>query len=221
MHRPHRGPVRLRSAKGRRASSTRWLRRQLKDPYVHGAQEAGYRSRAAYKLLEIDRKFGLLRRGRRVLDLGAAPGGWVQVAVEKGCRVVGLDLVPIAPIEGAVLLEGDVFDPAAVEQARQALGGPADVVLSDLAAAATGQRSLDRLRAEALAEAVLDLLPDVLRPGGALVLKLLHGVESTIAPLARPRFATIKLVRPDATRRESSEIYLVGLDHRPARSDAD
>jgi 23S rRNA (uridine2552-2'-O)-methyltransferase len=206
--------VRLRSGRGRRASSTRWLTRQLNDPYVQRARREGYRSRAAYKLLEIDERFGLLKRGRRVVDLGSAPGGWLQVAAERGCRVVGLDLLEIKPLEGAIVLQGDLLDPATPARLREALGGPAEVLLSDVAAAATGQRAVDRLRAEALGEAVLDLAPELLAPGGSALVKLVRGAEDGIAASARQSFARVRLVRPEASRRESSEIYLLGLGYR-------
>jgi 23S rRNA (uridine2552-2'-O)-methyltransferase len=206
--------VRLRSARGRRASSTRWLTRQLNDPYVQRARREGYRSRAAYKLLEIDGRFGLLKRGRRVVDLGSAPGGWLQVAAERGCRVVGLDLLEIEPLEGAVVLQGDLFDPATPARLREALGGPAEVLLSDVAAAATGQRAVDRLRAEALGEAVLDLAPQLLAQGGSALVKLVRGAEDGIAASAGRSFARTRLIRPEASRRESSEIYLLGLGYR-------
>lgn len=206
--------VRLHSSRRRRPSSTRWLERQLNDPFTQSARAAGYRSRAAHKLLELDRAHRLLAPGRRVLDLGCAPGSWAQVAAARGCRVVGLDLLPVAPIADAVLLQGDVFDPTAIAQALAATGGPVDLVLSDLAASATGQRTVDRLRAEALAEAVLALLAELLAPGGSAVIKLLHGVEASAAGLARPQFARVRLVRPEASRRASSEIYLLGTGFR-------
>jgi 23S rRNA (uridine2552-2'-O)-methyltransferase len=190
---------------------------------VQDARRAGYRSRAAYKLLEIDRRFGLLRRGRTVLDLGSAPGSWSQVAAARGCRVIGLDLAEVAPIAGATMLRGDVFDPATPAALRAAAGGPAAVVLSDMAASSTGQRAVDRLRAEALGEAVLALLPELLAPGGSAVIKLLRGAESGVTAEAKRVFERVQLVRPEATHRGSSEVYLVGLGFRgvienPARS---
>jgi 23S rRNA (uridine2552-2'-O)-methyltransferase len=206
--------VRLRSGKGRRASSTRWLERHVNDRFVQSAREQGYRSRAAYKLLEIDQKFGLLRPGRRILDLGSAPGGWVQVAVSRGCRVVGVDLQQIEPIAGASLLQGDIFEEATTARLRDLAGGPVELVLSDLAAPATGQRTVDRLRAEALAEEVLALLPDVLAQGGSAVLKLLRGAEAAVVAAARQRFARVKLTRTAATRPGSSEAYLIATGYR-------
>ena len=214
MPEPRAAKVRLRSSKGRRASSSRWLDRHVNDRFVQQARAEGYRSRAAYKLLEIDRKFALLQPGRCVLDLGSAPGGWVQVAAARGCRVVGVDLEEVAPIPGASLLQGDVFEAATVAALRELAGGPVDLVLSDLAAPATGQRTLDRLRAEALAEAVLAELPGLLAPGGSLVLKLLRGAEAGVVAEARRRFARARLIRPEASRSGSSEIYLVGSGYR-------
>jgi 23S rRNA (uridine2552-2'-O)-methyltransferase len=213
--------VRLRSGKGRGASSTRWLERHINDRFVQGAREAGYRSRAAYKLLEIDERFDLLRPGRRILDLGSAPGGWVQVALARGCRVVGVDLQEVEPVPGARLLQGDIFEEATIARLRELAGGPVEVVLSDLAAPATGQRTVDRLRAEALAEEVLALLPEVLAPGGSAVVKLLRGAEAAVTAAARRRFARVKLVRTAASRPGSSETYLVGTGYRADRGAPD
>jgi 23S rRNA (uridine2552-2'-O)-methyltransferase len=206
--------VRVRG-KGRRAGSTRWLERHLNDPHVQGARQAGYRARAAFKLLEIDRRFGLLKPGRTVVDLGSAPGSWAQVATARGCRVVGLDRLEVAPIPGATMLQGDVFDPDTAARVRAAARGPADVVLSDMAASSTGQRAVDRLRAEAIGETVLDLLPELLAPGGSAVIKLVRGAESGITAAARRVFARVQLARPEATHRGSSEIYLVAQGYRP------
>ena len=205
--------------KGRRAGSTRWLERHLNDPYVQGARQAGYRARAAYKLLEIDRRFGLLKRGRTVLDLGSAPGSWAQVAAARGCRVIGLDLAEVAPIAGATMLQGDLFDPATPARVRAAAGGPIAVVLSDMAASSTGQRAVDRLRAEAIGEAVLALLPELLAPGGSAVIKLVRGAESGVTAAAKRQFARVQLVRPEATRRGSSEVYLVAIGFRGVAED--
>lgn len=207
--------VRVRG-KGRRAGSTRWLERHLNDPYVQNARQAGYRARAAFKLLEIDRRFGLLKPGRTVVDLGSAPGSWAQVATARGCRVIGLDRLEVAPIPGATMLQGDLFDAETPGRVRAAAGGPADVVLSDMAAASTGQRAVDRLRAEAIGEAVLDLLPELLAADGSAVIKLVRGAESAITAAARRAFARVQLVRPEATHRGSSEIYLVAQGYRPA-----
>jgi 23S rRNA (uridine2552-2'-O)-methyltransferase len=208
--------VRLQARKGRPASSSRWLERHLNDRFVQSARAEGWRSRAAYKLLELDRKFALLRPGLRVLDLGSAPGGWLQVAAAAGCRVVGVDLLEVAPLAGADVIEGDIFDPATILRLRALAGGPAQLVLSDLAAPAIGRRAVDRLRAEGLAEAVLDLLPEVLAADGGLVVKLLRGAEAEVVAEARRRFAKVKLYRPEASRTGSSEIYLVGSGYSPA-----
>jgi 23S rRNA (uridine2552-2'-O)-methyltransferase len=208
-----RARVRVRG-KGQRAGSTRWLERHLNDPYVQSARQAGYRARAAFKLLEIDRRFGVLKPGRTVVDLGSAPGSWAQVASARGCRVIGLDRLEVAPIPGTTMLQGDVFDPIMAGRVRAATGGPADVVLSDMAAASTGQRAVDRLRAEALGEAVLDLLPELLAAGGSAVIKLVRGAESAVMAAARRVFARVHLVRPEATYRGSSEIYLGALGYR-------
>jgi 23S rRNA (uridine2552-2'-O)-methyltransferase len=216
MATPRATKARLRSSRGRGASSSRWLERHINDRFVQGARAAGYRSRAAYKLLEIDAKARLLRPGLRVIDLGSAPGGWAQVAAARGCRVTGIDLQAVDPIEGASLVQGDIFDPAAIAGLVELAGGPAGLVLSDLAASATGQRAVDRLRADGLAEAVLRLLPELLAPRGDLVLKLLRGVEAGIAADARRQFERVRLIRPAASRTGSSEIYLVGSGWRPA-----
>lgn len=207
---------RLRTARGRTVSSQAWLRRQLNDPLVQKAKAEGYRARSVYKLKELDERFGLIRRGAAVLDLGAAPGSWSQYAARRGARVVALDLLPLEPVAGAQILQGDLLDPAVQEKLTQALGGAADLVLSDMAASATGQRTVDRLRAEALGEAVLDLAGRVLRPGGACLVKLVRGAEATLMPRAQGLFASARLLRPKATRAESSEIYLLARERRPA-----
>jgi 23S rRNA (uridine2552-2'-O)-methyltransferase len=207
--------VRLQARKGRAASSSRWLERHLNDRFVQSARAEGYRSRAAYKLLELDRKFALLRPGLRVLDLGSAPGGWLQVAAAAGCRVVGVDLLEVAPVPGGEVVQGDIFEPATGERLRALAGGPVALVLSDLAAPATGRRTVDRLRAEGLAEAVLALLPEVLAAHGGLVMKLLRGAEAEVVAAARRQFAKVRLFRPEASRTGSSEIYLVATGYRP------
>ncbi len=206
----------MRASPQRTAGSSRWLQRQVNDPYVQRARKEGYRSRAAYKLLEIDGKHRLLKRGLRVLDLGSAPGGWAQVAAARGCKVVGVDLLAIEPIVGVDLIKADIEDEETTALMLEALGGPADLLLSDLAPSATGQRAVDRLRSEAMGEIVLDLAPSLLKPGGHLLLKMLRGADAVLAALARKAFKSVRLVRPDATRRESSEIYLLAEQMRPA-----
>ncbi|MDH3663504.1 MAG: RlmE family RNA methyltransferase [Alphaproteobacteria bacterium] len=206
--------TRVRASAQRSAGSSRWLLRQLNDPYVQRARKEGYRSRAAYKLLEIDDKHRLLKPGLRVLDLGSAPGGWAQVAAARGCQVVGVDLLAIEPIAGVTLIEADIEDEATPARLLDALGGPADLLLSDLAPSATGQRAVDRLRSEAMGEIVLDLAPSLLKPGGHALLKLLRGADAVLAAAARNSFKSVRLLRPDATRRESSEIYLLAQQLR-------
>lgn len=209
--------TRVRASPQRSAGSSRWLLRQLNDPYVQRARKEGYRSRAAYKLLEIDEKHRLLKPGLKVLDLGSAPGGWAQVAAERGCKVVGVDLLSIEPIVDVTLLQADIEDEATPAAVIEALGGPADLILSDLAPSATGQRAVDRLRSEAMGEIVLDLAPALLKPGGHLLLKLLRGADAVLAAAARKTFRSVRLVRPEATRRESSEIYLLAKNFQPDR----
>ena len=206
--------TRVRASPQRSAGSSRWLQRQVNDPYVQRARKEGYRSRAAYKLLEIDGKHRFLTRGLRVLDLGSAPGGWAQVAAARGCKVVGVDLLAIKPIVGVDLIKADIEDEKTTILMLEALGGPADLLLSDLAPSATGQRAVDRLRSEAMGETVLDLAPSLLKPGGHLLLKMLRGADAVLAALARKTFKSVRLVRPDATRRESSEIYLLAEQMR-------
>ncbi len=210
--------VRLEHARGRKASSQRWLTRQLNDPYVRAAKTRGYRSRAAFKLIELDDKFHVLTKGARVLDLGAAPGGWTQVAAERAGpagRIVGADILEIAPIAGATLLVADLLAAGTAERLQEALGGPADVVLSDMAAATTGHRATDHLRTVALMEAALELAEQVLKPGGAFVGKLFQGGASgeLLARLKRD-FREVKHVKPPASRAESVELYLVAKGFR-------
>ncbi len=209
---------RMKSAKGRSLSSARWLERQLADPYVAEARARGYRSRAAFKLLQIDDRFRFLSRGARVADLGAAPGGWVQVALErcgpKG-RVVALDLVEMAPLEGAEILTGDFREARVQERARAALGGPADVVLSDMAPPASGHARSDHLRVMALAEAAFGFAEEALRPGGTLVVKGLQGgTEGELLSRLKRAFAKVRHVKPKASRPDSAELYLVATGFR-------
>lgn len=213
---PPRGlSVALRTARGRSSASQRWLTRQLNDPYVRAAKQAGWRSRAAFKLIELDERFHLLRRGLRVLDLGAAPGGWTQVAAERGVRVVGLDLLPIAPVPGAVLIEGDFQDAGVLPRLREALGGPADLVLSDMAPNATGHPATDHLRIVTLAELALDFAVEVLADGGGFVAKVLQGgSERAMMERMRRHFASVRHAKPPASRKESSELYVVAQGFR-------
>ncbi len=209
---------RVRSAKGRSASSTRWLQRQLNDPYVDEAKRRGYRARSAFKLAQLDDKLRLIKRGARVVDLGAAPGGWSQVAAERAGpegRVVGVDLQAIEPMPGAVFLEADMLDPEAAEQIDAALNGPADLVLSDMAAPATGHAPTDHLRTVALAEAALAFAEAVLAEGGGFVAKVLQGgTEATLLARLKRNFARVRHMKPPASRAESAELYVVATGFR-------
>lgn len=212
--------VRLRTAKGRSTASARWLQRQLNDPYVAEARRRGYRSRAVFKLAEIDERLGLLKPGARVVDLGAAPGGWCQLAVErcgaKG-RVIGLDLLEMEPLAGATLLLGDFLEETAPDRLKAALAGPADLVLTDMAAPTTGHPATDHLRIMALAEAALDFAEEVLAPGGAFLAKVFQG-GSERAFLARLKrgFSKVRHLKPPASRKESAELYVVATGFRGA-----
>lgn len=204
---------RVTTAKGRTVSSSNWLKRQLNDPYVAEAKRRGYRSRSAFKLSEIDDKLHLLKPGARVLDLGAAPGGWTQVSVERvrGGKVVGIDLQEVAPIAGATVLQGDFLAPDAPGRIREVLDGPVDVVLSDMAAAATGQTDIDHLRIMNLVETALAFAAEVLKPGGAFVAKMLQGgQEQQFQNELRRYFATVRRIKPPSSRQDSAEFFFIG-----------
>lgn len=214
---------RVRTARRRKAGSTRWLQRQLNDPYVQQARKSGYRSRAAFKLGQIDDRFSLLRPGARVVDLGAAPGGWTQVAVERvrpqetGGQVVAFDLSEMESVAGALVLRGDIYDETAPAALRAALTGPADVVLCDMAAPATGHAATDHLRTLALGEAAFELACELLAEGGAFVVKVLQGAdEPAFFAALRQRFTTVRRHKPPASRRDSTELYLVATGFRGA-----
>jgi 23S rRNA (uridine2552-2'-O)-methyltransferase len=203
---------RLKTAKGRKVSSTRWLERQLTDPYVKRARAENYRSRAAYKLLELDERFGLLTGVQAVVDLGIAPGGWSQVVRRKVPRasIVGIDLLPTDPIEGVAIVQMDFMDEAAPDRLKDAIGGPADLVLSDMAANTVGHQQTDHLRTMALVEAGLEFAREVLRPGGAYVAKVLAGgADNELVAELKRNFATVKHAKPPASRKESSEWYVI------------
>jgi 23S rRNA (uridine2552-2'-O)-methyltransferase len=207
---------RVKTAKGRPIGSSEWLRRQLNDPYVQEAKQRGYRSRAAFKLIEIDAKAHLLKPGQRVVDLGAAPGGWTQVAVEKvkaldgKGRVVGADIAEMGAIPGATILHLDFLDDRAPAAVRAALDGPVDVVLSDMAPSTTGHPETDHLRIMNLAETALAFAREVLRPGGAFVAKILQGgSENALHGELRKAFATVRRIKPPASRSDSAEFYFV------------
>jgi 23S rRNA (uridine2552-2'-O)-methyltransferase len=204
-------PERLKTARSRTASQQAWLERQLNDPFAAQARAHGYRSRAAYKLTEIDDRFRLLRSGARVVDLGMAPGGWTQVALERGIRdIVGVDLLPVAPLPPARILQMDFTDPAAGAELIAALGGAPDLVLSDMAPNTVGHRRTDHLRIVGLIEAAMDFAVDVLRPGGGFVAKAFQGGETAeLTGHLKRRFGEVRNVKPRASRAESSEVYLV------------
>jgi 23S rRNA (uridine2552-2'-O)-methyltransferase len=210
--------VRVRKARRRKASSTEWLIRQLNDPYVAEAHRLGYRSRAAFKLEQLDARFHLLGRGIRVVDLGCAPGGWSQVAAARvgpSGKVVGVDLSPTDSLSGAVVLQGDFRDAAVVAALRDALGGPADLVLTDMAAPATGHAATDHLRVVALAEDGFALAKTLLRPGGAFVAKVFQGgAQGDLLAALKQAFREIRHAKPAASRAESAETYVVAKGFR-------
>jgi 23S rRNA (uridine2552-2'-O)-methyltransferase len=214
------GHTRVKTAKGRKIGSTKWLERQLNDPYVKRAKAEGYRSRAAYKLIELDDRFGFLKGAGRVVDLGIAPGGWSQVVRKKvpNAIVAGIDLLPTDPLEGVTILQLDFMDESAPDRLREALGGPADLVLSDMAANTVGHPQTDHLRTMALVEAALLFATEILRPGGAFVAKVLAGgADSELVAELKKNFAAVKHAKPPASRKGSSEWYVVaqGFKGRP------
>jgi 23S rRNA (uridine2552-2'-O)-methyltransferase len=209
---PSRGlSVHVKTAKSRSPASARWLARQLNDPYVMAAKQQGWRSRAAFKLLELDDKFHLVQKGSRVLDLGAAPGGWTQVAVKRGAAsVLAMDLLPMDPIHGAVMIQGDFTDPTMPARLTGELGEGVDLVLSDMAPNTTGHASTDHIRIVALAEMALDFAVQILSPGGAFVAKVFQGgSEKQILDVLKQNFANVRHAKPPASRKESSELYVV------------
>ncbi len=211
------GKVRVKTAKRRSNSSNRWLERQLNDPYVVAAKAAGYRSRAAFKLKELDAQFSLLGQVERVVDLGAAPGGWCQVVLERRprARIVAIDLLPIDTIVGVTIFEKDILDEDTEAVLLAALGGQADLVLSDMAANTVGHKQTDHLRTMGLIEAGLDMATRLLRPGGAFVAKVLAGGgDSTLTAALKKQFSTVKHVKPPASRKGSSEWYVVAQGYK-------
>jgi len=215
--------TKVKTAKGRKLSSTRWLQRQLNDPYVAKAKQMGYPSRAAFKLIELDDRFHVLKPGGRIVDLGAAPGGWTRVAVErvkagvtaKGGRVVALDINEMEPVAGAIVLHHDFLDAAAPDLIKKALDGPADVVLSDMAAPATGHTQTDHLKIMALAETALAFAYEVLAPGGSFIAKVLQGrTEKAMLAEMKRRFRSVRHAKPPASRTDSAEMYVVATGYR-------
>lgn len=219
---------RVKTARGRKTSSTLWLQRQLNDPYVQRAKDEGYRSRAAFKLIEIDDKFHFLKRGGRIVDLGAAPGGWTQVAVERTKSdkgqgsVLGVDLQEVEPVPGAELHVLDFMEIDADDKVKEWLGGEADVILSDMAASATGHKATDHLKIMALAEAAAQLAHDVLAPGGAYCAKVLQGgAEHDLLAMLKRDFETVRHVKPAASRADSSEMFVLAMGFRARKEDED
>ncbi len=223
--------TRVKKKRGLKDSSRRWLERHLNDPYVHRARAAGYRSRAAFKLIEIDERYHLLKPGQTVIDLGAAPGGWCQVAVEKvksteqKPTVVGIDYLEMDPVLGAVILQMDFLDDDAPDRLIEALGGRPDVVLSDMAAPTTGHRRTDHIRTMHLCEVAADFAIKVLKPGGHFLSKTFQGgTENELLALLKRHFRSVQHVKPPASRDESVELYILARDFKGAehaRSAAD
>ncbi len=206
----------IRTAKGRKISSIKWLERQLTDPYVQKAKSEGYRSRAAYKIMEIDAKAHILKRGQLVVDLGAAPGGWCQVAVKKGCKVVAIDILEMDEIAGVKFFQMDFMDDAAPQVLVDALEGQkADVVMSDIAHNTIGHRNTDHTKIMLLVEAGYDFACEVLKPGGAFVAKVFQGgTETELLTRMKKDFRTVKHIKPPSSRKESPETYVVAQGFR-------
>ena len=213
---PRGAAVSLRTARGRTTASQHWLARQLNDPYVRAAKQQGWRSRAAFKLIELDDRFKLIHRGARVVDLGAAPGGWTQVAIRRGAGcVVGVDLLPVDPVPGASIVQGDFADPAMPERLIGLLGGDADLVLSDMAPNTTGHNATDHLRIMALAELAAAFARQALGPGGSFVAKVFQGgSERTMLAAMKRDFTAVRHAKPPASRKESSELYVIATGFR-------
>lgn len=209
---------RVKTAHKRSLSSQKWLERQLNDPYVARAKREGYRSRAAFKLLEIDEKYHILKPGQRIVDLGAAPGGWSQIAAKKAGpkgKVVGIDLLPIDPMPGVEFIQLDFLDENAPGKLIEMLGGPADVVMSDMAANTTGHKKTDHLRIIGLAEAAIYFAREILAPGGAFVAKVFQGgTENQLLADLKRDFAVVRHVKPAASRTDSAELYVMATGFR-------
>ena len=210
--------VKVKNTKSRKASSNKWLERQLNDPYVRAAKAKGFRSRAAFKLIDLDDRFHFLKAGSRIIDLGAAPGGWSQIAQQRAGtkgHVVAIDILAMEPIDGVTVLRADLLEGATLVALKTALGGPADVVLTDMAAPTTGHRQTDHLRTTALLEVAFDVAANTLKPGGAFVGKVFQGgATGELLQRLKKSFKTVKHVKPPASRAESVELYLVALGYR-------
>ncbi len=212
MRNSGKGPERLKTGKNRSASSVRWLTRQLNDPYVRQAKADGWRSRAAYKLIELDEKFALLKKAKRVVDLGIAPGGWSQVVRKQapGAAVVGIDLLPTEPIEGVTIFEMDFMADAAPAALVEALGGAPDLVVSDMAANTVGHKQTDHLRTMGLVETAAHFAIEQLEPGGAFIAKVLAGgTDAELLVLLKKHFTSVKHAKPPSSRKDSSEWYVI------------
>ncbi len=208
--------LKLKNPKKRTLSSAEWLKRQLSDPYVGKAKEEGYRSRAAYKLLEIQEKFNLFKPDMKVVDLGSAPGGWSGVAANLGSKVIAVDLSDMDDLGGVAFIKGDFTEEETLAKVKALTEGSADIVMSDMAANATGHRTTDHLRIIVLCEAALDFALEVLRPGGSFVAKIFQGGASdSILTLTKKNFSTVKHFKPRSSRKESSEYYLVAIGRKP------
>lgn len=209
----------IRTAKGRKISSTRWLERQLNDPYVIKAKEMGYRSRAAFKMKEMDEKYNILKAGMYVVDLGAAPGGWCQIALEKKCaKIVAIDLLPIDEIPGVIFMQQDFMDNDAPDKLKAALGGRADVVMSDMAHNTTGHRDTDHLKIMALVDAGYEFAVEILKFGGTFVAKTFQGgAEADLVARMKIDFTTVRHVKPAASRKDSSEKYVLATGFRKGK----
>tara|TARA_B100001971_G_C18168907_1_gene525908 strand:- start:310 stop:969 length:660 start_codon:yes stop_codon:yes gene_type:complete len=214
---PRNKHTRVKTARGRKSSSTRWLQRQLNDPYVKEAKRLGYRSRAAFKLIEMEEKLNIIKKDMLVVDLGAAPGGWTQVAVEKGAKhVIGIDLLEIEDMEGAEFIQMDFTDNEAPEKLLEMLGGEKpDMVISDLSPYTTGHKKTDHLKIMALVEMAYDFAVQVLKPGGHFIAKVFQGgAQSDLLKMVKADFETVKHMKPPASRKGSPEQYLVALNFR-------
>ncbi len=212
--------TKVKAAHKKKASSQRWMQRHLNDPYVVEAQKKGYRSRAAFKLLQLDEKTHILKPGKLIIDLGCAPGGWTQIASLKGAKVVGIDLLPMEPIKGATIYQGDFTDPFLQKQIIDSCTRKVDVILSDMAPDTTGHKQTDHLRIMALLEKVVAFAMNMLAPGGSLIMKTFQGgTEETLLKDIKRYFEKVKHVKPAASRKESNEIYLVALNFKGALED--
>ncbi len=214
-------PVKVHKDRTRTQSSRTWLQRQLNDPYVAAARSKGYRSRAAFKLVELDEKFHFLKKGAKILDLGSAPGGWSQVAASRGATVVAADVLVMEEIPNVTFFQADLTDPDVPAMLKQALDGPADIVLTDMAAPTTGHRATDHIRTIALVEIALEVAEDTLRPGGTFVGKVFQGGSSSeLLARLKKSFREVKHVKPPASRAESVELYVVALGFKAKSSGA-